>query len=136
MEQFEWNANYATGIREIDSQHAYLFALTNRLIRQQSGDAVGNVTIASILDELNDYVDRHFSYEESVLEQAGYEHLEEHKVLHERMRQRLQLYASELKSGRLTVAEVTDFLKSWLRLHILREDIKYTPAVSHLRDGG
>lgn len=136
MEQFEWNANYATGIREIDSQHAYLFALTNRLIRQQSGDAAGNVTIASIIDELNDYVERHFSYEESVLEQAGYEHLKEHKVLHERMRQRLQLYGSELKSGRLTVAEVTDFLKSWLRLHILREDIKYIPAVSHLRDGG
>ena len=136
MEQFEWNANYATGIREIDTQHAYLFALTNRLIRHSGATEKDISVVAPILDELNEYAEKHFSYEESVMEQAGYEHLAEHKQQHERMRQRLELYASELKSGRLTVTELTDFLKSWLRLHILREDIKYIPAVSHLRDGG
>ncbi len=136
MEQFEWNANYATGIRELDTQHAYLFALTNRLIRHSGAGTEDATVVAGILAEINDYADKHFSYEESVLEQARYEHLAEHKEQHQRMRERLALYASELESGWLTVRELTDFLKSWLRLHILREDIKYIPAVIHLRDGG
>ncbi len=135
MEQFEWNSNYATGIREIDTQHTYLFALTNRLIRHTAGSTEME-SLAHILAELNDYVEKHFSYEESIMEQAGYEHLAEHKQHHVRMRQRLDLYTAELQSGGLTVAELTEFLKSWLKLHILREDIKYIPAVSHLRDGG
>lgn len=134
MEQFEWNSNYATGIREIDTQHAYLFALTNRLIRH-TADSREAANLAQILTELNAYVDSHFSYEESIMEQAGYAHLAEHKAHHERMRTRLTLYASELLNDALTVGELTDFLKTWLKLHILREDMKYIPAVSHLKDG-
>ncbi len=135
MEQFEWSTNYATGLRDIDEQHAYLFALTNRLIRYTAGSTEME-SLAHILDELNDYVDKHFSYEESMLEKAGYEHLAEHKQHHNRMRQRLELYSAELQNGALTLGELTEFLKSWLKLHILREDIKYIPAVSHLKDGG
>lgn len=134
MELFEWNPNYGTGITEIDTQHAYLFALTNRLIRYTS--AGGEIISASdIIDELQDYAERHFSYEESIMEQARYEHLAEHKVQHDRMRSRLQLYAAEIKSGGLAPGELTDFLKTWLKMHILREDMKYISAVAHLKDG-
>ena len=134
MEHFEWNSNYATGIREIDAQHEYLFALTNRLIRHTAG---GNDTtlLHELLDELNNYVEQHFSYEESVLQQAKYENLVEHKAHHARMRARLDLYATELKTGGLSVGEVVDFLKTWLKLHILREDMKYIPAISNLKNG-
>lgn len=134
MEQFEWNANYATGVTEIDTQHAYLFALVNRLIRYTAG-TVDKSDLEHIIAELEDYAGKHFSYEESVMKQAGYEHLEEHMKKHETLRAQLSLYAAELKAGGLNIRDFVEFMKTWLRLHILREDMKYLPAVARLRDG-
>lgn len=134
MEIFEWSANYATGIREIDTQHAYLFALTNRLMHHSAGDAE-KFSLTRILEELTDYADKHFSYEESIMAQAGYGELTEHKAQHDRMRSRLELYTAEVRNGALSADDLVEFLKTWLKLHIMREDMKYIPAVVHLKDG-
>lgn len=133
MEIFEWNPNYATGIAEIDEQHAYLFALTNRLIRQSAGEPEGQV-IEGILGELNAYVEKHFSYEESMLQKIDYRFLDEHKQQHLRMRESLTSYENLFRKNELSTADLVDFLKLWLRLHILREDMKYVPSLAALKD--
>ena len=131
MKQFEWTANYATGMREIDSQHAYLFALTNRLMRSAAQGAE-SISLEQAVNDLVSYADRHFSYEESVMEQAGYEHLAEHKLQHRRMRKQLDEFVRGLSNNSVTLNELTGFLQDWLTLHILREDMQYIPAVRNL----
>jgi hemerythrin-like metal-binding protein len=92
METLEWNADYATGIAEIDRQHRYLFALGARLAR--SAESVDDVQeIAYTICELSQYANEHFVFEEQVMEKAGYEHLAYHKAMHEFMRTRLALHA-------------------------------------------
>lgn len=132
MDQFEWSVDYATGIPEIDSQHSHLFELTNRVLR---GIANKNpeLTLAEVLDELVQYTQSHFAFEEQCMRDAGYEHTEEHTRSHARLVGKIEDFADDLRSGKLTAQDLAEFLKNWLTLHILREDMRYLPAVTQYR---
>jgi hemerythrin-like metal-binding protein len=92
METLASNADYATGIPEIDRQHQYLFALGARLARSE--ESVDDAQkIAYIVNELSQYANEHFVFEEQVMEKAGYEHLAYYKAMHEFMLTRLALHA-------------------------------------------
>lgn len=129
MIPLEWTVEYSTGIPKIDSQHAYLFELANRLTRAVAGGRSQEV-LSDIIRELNDYVASHFSYEESVMEQAHYEGLAVHRQMHEKMREELARYAAELTAGTLNAATLSKFLERWLTGHIMHEDMAYIPAVA------
>jgi len=129
MIPLEWTVEYSTGIPKIDSQHAYLFELANRLTRAVAAGRSQEV-LSEIIRELNDYVASHFSYEESVMEQAHYEGLAKHRQMHEKMREELARYASELAAGTLSAATLSKFLERWLTGHIMHEDMAYIPAVA------
>ena len=129
MIPLEWTVEYSTGIPKIDSQHAYLFELANRLTRAVAGGRSQEV-LSEIIRELNDYVASHFSYEESVMEQAHYEGLAVHRQMHEKMREELTRYATELAAGTLNAATLSKFLERWLTGHIMHEDMVYIPAVA------
>lgn len=129
MEHIEWNANYATGIPEIDAQHSYLFELTNRFIRGLASPTP-QMSPSDLLRELADYAQKHFAFEEQCMKESAYQHLEEHTKSHERLRQQIEQYAEELKRGTLRAQELADFLRNWLVLHILREDMRYIPSVT------
>lgn len=129
MIPLEWTVDYSTGIPKIDSQHAYLFELANRLTRAVAGGRSQEV-LSEIIRELNDYVASHFSYEESVMEQAHYEGLAVHRQMHEKMREELARYAAELTAGTLNAATLSKFLERWLTGHIMHEDMAYIPAVA------
>ncbi|GAB4434276.1 MAG: hypothetical protein OHK0011_17400 [Turneriella sp.] len=129
MIPLEWTVEYSTGIPKIDSQHAYLFELANRLTRAVAGGRSQEV-LSDIIRELNDYVASHFSYEESVMEQAHYEGLAVHRQMHEKMREELARYAAELSAGTLSAATLSKFLERWLTGHIMHEDMAYIPAVA------
>ncbi|HNE18651.1 MAG TPA: hypothetical protein PLF85_02980 [Turneriella sp.] len=53
MIPLEWTVEYSTGIPKIDSQHAYLFELANRLTRAVAGGRSQEV-LSEIIRELND----------------------------------------------------------------------------------
>jgi hemerythrin len=129
METLEWNADYATGIPEIDAQHSYLFELTNRFIRGIHGDSE-MPALQQILSELSQYAGRHFAYEEQCMLAAGYAHLDEHRKSHERLSDRIVQYTSEVEAGRLEPRDLAEFLRNWLKLHVLREDMRYIPALT------
>jgi hemerythrin-like metal-binding protein len=129
MIPLEWTVEYSTGIPKIDSQHAYLFELANRLTRAVAGGRSQEV-LSEIIRELNDYVASHFSYEESVMEQAHYAGLAVHRQMHEKMREELAQYAAQLAAGTLNAATLSKFLERWLTGHIMHEDMAYIPAVS------
>ncbi|MFZ5629817.1 MAG: bacteriohemerythrin [Spirochaetota bacterium] len=129
MIPLEWTVEYSTGIPKIDSQHAYLFELANRLTRAVAGGRSQEV-LSDIIRELNDYVASHFSYEESVMEKAHYDGLAVHRQMHEKMREELSRYAAELSAGTLSAATLSKFLERWLTGHIMHEDMAYIPAVA------
>ncbi len=124
MAFFEWDERYSVGIRSIDLQHQGLIDLINRLhaIQERGGDLSG------VIDRLDWYVKHHFSFEESLMRAAGYPKLEAHIEEHRAFERWLRTSQAAARSGQ-EVREMSriieDYLKDWLREHILVVDMDY-----------
>lgn len=128
LTEFQWDNKYATGILNIDAQHQYLFALTNRLLRNTAENASLPI-IAVTLAQLDDYVKEHFDLEEQMLREAGYAELAEHIAQHQSLKKRLHEYGQRLLNESLSPIDFARFMQMWLSKHILQSDMKYLPVV-------
>ncbi len=136
FEIFPWNPHLETGIELIDEQHRGLVNLLNRLAQQHVQGAT-EFEIDTILTELANYADYHFTTEESIWQSAmaGDAWLLEHIQSH----QRFFAHIVELRSGKRPFQAVLDdlfaFLTQWLAYHILDNDKRMAMAVLGVRAG-
>ena len=130
-----WTPDLNTGIEIIDKQHMQIVDYINQLEGQHDRKLIGH-----ILDELVDYTQSHFSFEESLTEEAGYKLLKPHKEVHKVFIKRVAEYQQRFKSGEDIAAEIEKLLSSWLVNHIKRDDADYVSSVkAHLagkKEGG
>ncbi len=122
-----WSDELDTGIAEIDKQHRRIVEFINNLEiarEQQDKDSVADVVGACV-----DYTCTHFSYEEQLQQQAGYEFLDVHRKVHALFTQRISEYQRRLKAGEDVAAELHDMLARWLVNHIKLDDADYVGAV-------
>jgi len=132
-----WSPDFATGIDIIDEQHKRIFdylAEIDHAITTQSVEEVEHV-----VHELIDYAISHNTFEESLMEQAGYPMLEAHRRTHEAFKARAHGYAERLAGGQdpfRLAREVRTDIGLWLMNHIKREDKHYVPMVRKSLDGG
>lgn len=125
---FQWSDSLNTGIAEIDNQHRAIADYINALydVKQTNDrDEVGNV-----LSGLVDYTLNHFSFEEQLMEQAGYEFLRAHRKVHELFINRIADFRGRFINGEDITDELLNLLKSWLANHIKQEDRGYLSTVS------
>jgi hemerythrin len=131
---FTWSENYATGIREIDMQHKKLVDIGAKLEDMlNTGDSVDYYDyILETLEELKDYTEYHFSYEEKKMEEHGYEEFEAHRMEHLYFVKRIsRLSMEDIDSHQLgVITETLNFLAKWLFSHILNADMKYVSCIS------
>lgn len=122
-----WSDELNTGIAEIDEQHRRIVDFINRLqvAKAQRDPAM----IAEVVSACVDYTATHFSYEESLQHEAGYEFLEVHRKVHALFTQRISEYQRRLKAGDDVVEELHDMLARWLINHIKLDDADYVGAV-------
>jgi hemerythrin len=126
---FKWTDEYSVGIEEIDNQHKTLFDLINRLYFAALNREDATETV-EILDTLLDYTRTHFALEEKLLESAGYADLAEHAQEHRRFIEKLNSVVQKFMIEEKTVTfELINFLKHWLKEHILETDTAYASAL-------
>lgn len=125
MGTFEWQESYSVGVPELDAQHKVLVDLINRLenVERSGGD------LRDIMDKLDWYVRKHFTLEESMLDNASYDGLDPHIAEHRDFEKWLHTAQSHMATGGLDVnilaSTINDHLKEWLRHHILVVDMDY-----------
>ncbi len=129
---FAWNNAMSVGITEIDSQHKTLVGILNRLCMAVAQFESNRITV-EILDALADYTKTHFSLEETLLKDAGYDaakldaHQHEHRAFIEKISHIAYTHRAEGKSVSL---EILNLLKRWLQDHILIADKEWVGLVS------
>src|SRR4051812_42361759 len=99
MSAFVWEEKYCLQIAELDRQHQKLFALFNQLfdaMQQGRGDEVVDKVLTSVVD----YTAYHFSFEEKLLHEAGYEEEAAHRAEHARLAAQAKALAHKLQAGR------------------------------------
>ena len=77
----KWVPEYNTGIDVIDDQHRRILDYINEI------DAIdvntGRERVKQILENIIDYTQSHFTFEESLQEEAGYKYRVPHKRVHD-----------------------------------------------------
>ncbi len=122
-----WDSNLDTGIEVIDNQHKRIVEYINKLDvarEMHSQEEVGRV-----LDELVDYTLSHFTFEESLMEEAGYPFINAHKKVHQLFVKRVGDYMQRYKMGEDITEELLNTLKAWLINHIRNDDNDYSQIV-------
>lgn len=129
MAYVTWGPKIELGITVVDRQHRGLIDLINNL-----GEAIDDgrtqeqmtVTISALVD----YTHTHFNTEETLLERASYEAIDEHRREHRIFTDQIEIYRDRFAAGSLTVSEpLMHYLSGWLVTHITVSDQAYLPSL-------
>ncbi|WP_297800938.1 bacteriohemerythrin [Arenimonas sp. GDDSR-1] len=127
MQHLTWTSDLNLGIDVIDGQHRLIADYLNRLAdAKKKGDTAA---IAEVFEQTSDYALFHFGFEESLLEEAGYDLLDTHRKAHNVFIVQVHALQLRFRAGEDCVEALHTLLASWLFNHIRKEDRAYVDAV-------
>ncbi|GAB3387755.1 bacteriohemerythrin [Azotobacter armeniacus] len=126
MAYLTWRNDLNTGIEVIDTQHWRIVEMINQLHETQGQD---RAAVGVVIEALVDYTVSHFAFEESLMEDAGYQFSRAHKRIHNLFIKRVSDYRARYATGEDVAEELQDLLSRWLFSHIKEEDASYVGAV-------
>ena len=118
---------YNTGIDVIDDQHKRILDYINEI--DDVSVKTDRARIRQILDNIIDYTQSHFTFEESLQEEAGYKYRVPHKRVHDLFIKKIENYRDRFEEGHSIESELNDVLAKWLINHIQHDDADYVGAV-------
>jgi len=138
MALMEWTDEYSVNVEEIDKQHKQLVAMLNQFYKELTADDDSSESkkraLNGLVGKMAEYTVYHFQTEETLMERSAYPSLRAHKKEHDEFVAKVTDVKDRFESGKLILTvEVTNFLKKWLREHILGVDKRLG---SHLRRQG
>jgi hemerythrin len=126
MAFFDWKQEYSVNIREIDQQHQKLVGMLNEL-HEAMGKGEGREVLGRVLKDLANYTKTHFATEERLMKAHGYPDYESHKMKHEKMTEAVLQNIAKFEAREMTsLIGVFQFLKDWLKKHIMQTDMGYS----------
>lgn len=121
------------GIEEIDKQHRRLFEIGARVYDLSHVDGAYDRydDIMEVIQELLDYTQYHFKYEEELMEKYQFPRLsvqvKEHNYFVAKIK---SLLARDIDEDQMTaLQEIVDFLSEWISTHITFEDRQYVSVI-------
>jgi hemerythrin len=127
MAYLTWTDNLDTGIEVIDGQHKRIVEYINQL--HDARLSQNRKVIGKVIEDTVDYTLSHFGFEETLIEDAGYEFVRPHKKVHELFIKRVSEYQHRFNEGENVADELHGLLSRWLFSHILNDDAAYVTAV-------
>ncbi|RAU23191.1 hemerythrin [Paramagnetospirillum kuznetsovii] len=120
MTTIQWTEAMSVGVEALDDDHKHLIHLINGLHYSDTG-------FVELFNELLDYVGGHFEREEQFLDSIGYPGLDGHRGQHDVFADQVSAMLKQYRAEGFTDTDqrVADFLWTWLKGHILIEDLKY-----------
>ena len=125
--KMKWVQDYNTGIDVIDDQHKRILDFINQI--DDVSDQKDRAQIKQILDNIIDYTQSHFTFEESLQEEAGYKYRVPHKRVHDLFIKRIEGYRDRFEQGQSIENELHEVLSKWLINHIQHDDADYVGSV-------
>lgn len=129
-----WTPDLSVGVKNIDEQHKIWFEKANELFeagKQQRAKEYINIMI----DFLDEYTKKHFSDEESYMEEIGYPELDAQKKAHASFINDLAKLKKDYNDGGgnlLVILNANKMVINWLTNHIRHMDKKIGDYVKTL----
>lgn len=126
MALIKWRDTFSVGVEKFDKEHLQLLEIINDMfviVRDKEDSAALN----ACLDKLLEYTVFHFNSEEAAMEEANYPDLDEHRKIHEDLKEQAVAFVERVKTeGEEVRTEFNHFVREWLLDHIMVEDKKYS----------
>lgn len=135
MAYLNWCSKMETGISFVDKQHQRIIADINDLY-EVSQKTDQREVMADVINEMVDYMMKHFAFEEALLAEAGYEFIKAHERMHFLFLNHLDEYHTRFKAGEKVLPEILGMLKTWWKNHITNEDADFVALVKRKFCGG
>ncbi|MBF0214611.1 MAG: bacteriohemerythrin [Magnetococcales bacterium] len=121
-----WRDSLSVGVQAFDVDHKNLIEQINQL-NVAMDQKQGAPQLQSILDELINYATTHFTREERLLNDHGYDGVTEQHHQHVKFINYIREQNRELsrEDSFALASELLKFLKDWLLQHILKHDMGY-----------
>ncbi len=120
-----WNDDLSVGIRQIDDQHKELIRLIN-LLNESIILKNDNKISGEIINDLINFVEYHFSYEENLFLTHGFSESESHLKMHKYLKNQVLKIQYSYNFGKTDAsAELLNLLKDWLINHLINVDKRY-----------
>ncbi len=114
-----------TGNELIDSEHKELISRVNKLV-ESCEQGTEKMTAIKTLDFLMDYTEYHFTDEEKLQKEVGYDQLDAHHAKHEEFKQSVselrEMLEEEEGPSEAFVSAVNKNITDWLVNHIQKWD--------------
>ena len=128
---YKINPDYYIGIELMDTQHQYLFELMDHVqaLLRDENILYKYEEIIRILQGLEDYTQKHFNDEIALMESLNYPRLQLHIAAHQGFIDKLHSFEIDVEQISLgtqdqLIYDLMEYLKDWLRIHILDCDKK------------
>lgn len=119
-----WEKEFEIGCEMVDAQHRELVNLVSEFEKSIEKSVTGK-QLADVLRFVVGYTRYHFSAEEQLMQQIGYNELIPHKKIHDELIHEVTGILLKLKNGeKLEPARLLEFLTDWVKKHVLEEDKK------------
>jgi hemerythrin len=120
---FEWEEKYNTGVLRIDHQHQYFLQLINWLTDSLLASEDVDLN-RKYIEEVMRYAKFHFLSEENIMQYYAYPEYEDHRNLHSKIVNQLNIGAANLDFGEENIGDFVKFLSGWFFEHTAEEDMK------------
>lgn len=125
MTLIKWTDDLNLNIKNIDDQHRKLVSMINEFymhLQQKSNKEL----ISKLIRDMKNYTIVHFSDEEKLFDQYGFQESIAHKKEHQDFVDKVNDLEYRFNNGKLVLSiEITNFLKCWLTEHIKGTDAGY-----------
>lgn len=130
MSLITWDASLSVGVPELDIQHKKLIGMINDL-HNAMASGQGKDILSRLLSGVITYTCVHFRNEEKLMQAANYPDYAAHKREHDELTAKAEALKNRFDSGQTMITiDVMNFLRDWLKQHILGTDRKYTPYLN------
>ena len=122
-----WSSEYNTGIDVIDDQHRRILEYINAI--EHVKHSHNRDEMRQVIVDIIDYTQSHFTFEESLQEEANYKYRIPHKRVHDLFIKKIDMYRERFEMGHTVEDELHEILSKWLINHIRHDDADYVGAV-------
>ncbi len=125
MPLIKWRDSYSVGVEQFDNEHKILVELVNEMFIVVR-DKKSMDHLATAINKLIEYTQKHFSSEEEALAQVNYPDLSNHKDMHGKLINDVLKHKNRIENNdRQERTDFYHFLRNWLLTHIVEEDMLY-----------
>ncbi len=127
---FEWGKEFETGVPQMDKQHKNLFKLAKEFytaLKSSNRDKAREKLLA-----FTNALKAHLIDEERFMEEIKFPELEDHKKLHQNLREMIEEVKEEFeRNDHKAYQRSISLIMSWLFTHIKKSDKKYGEFIIH-----